>query len=392
VGLDFRKDLTKAQYAAVTHDRSLPAMVASTVGSGKTRCITYRIAYLLSQGVDPHEILAITFTNKAATEMKERVASMVRRSVAKRVWISTFHSMCARMLRSNSDAFGVARNYSIADADDSKSYVIEATMAVTGLEKKVLMADRDQYGPGVIQSKISKYKNELIRVEDINPDLLEGDYEKTVVKIYEKYERLLKRSKSLDFDDLLLRVAVGLRDDKTLREGYSEVFCQVLVDEYQDTNRAQYEILRLLTSQRKNPYVVGDDDQCIPGSEEVTTSNGPKQIRYIREGDEVLSGAGCGTQRIGKVEKVFKRFYEGEVIRVTTQSGYSFRATPEHAVFGRTTSTYECEYVYLMYKEDLGFRIGRCSHYRSDGNGGGVAGFIQRLPIWDPNYVLPFVG
>lgn len=263
MGLNFKKDLTKEQYAAVTHGESA-AMVASTAGSGKTRCITYRIAYLLeSEMAEPHEILAITFTNKAAAEMKERVATMVPRSTAKRVWISTFHSMCARMLRSNSDGFGVSRNYSIADADDSKGYIVEATMAVTGLPKKTIMADRDQYGPGVMQTHISGYKNVLIRAKDLDPSKEETSYHKEVVKIYQRYEQLLRRSKSLDFDDLLLYVAVGLKKNKHLREGYSEMFRHVLVDEYQDTNVAQYEIMRLLTSQRKNPYVVGDDDQSI---------------------------------------------------------------------------------------------------------------------------------
>jgi DNA helicase-2/ATP-dependent DNA helicase PcrA len=258
MGLDFKKDLTKSQYAATTHGDG-PAMVVAGPGSGKTRVITYRIAYLLKhRNVNPHEIVAITFTNKAAAEMRKRVGKMVKPSVAKYAWISTFHSMCARMLKTNHKEFKVPWDYAIADADDSKAYLLEAVAHVLKIPKKKV---KSQVDLDVVQSLVSGYKNAMVRASDLNSEEEHDPFRKEVVLIYKRYERLLENS--LDFDDLLLRVAFGLRGSRKLRKGYSDAFRHILIDEYHDTNIAQYDIARNLSRTTQNVFVVFDGDQSI---------------------------------------------------------------------------------------------------------------------------------
>lgn len=260
MGLDFQNDLTKSQYAAATH-RDGPAMVVAGPGSGKTRVITYRIAYLLKhRKVNPHEIVAITFTNRAAAEMRKRVVEMVRPSVAKYAWISTFHSMCARMLRTNPKDFKVPPDYTIADADDAKTYLVEAFATVRKISKKKAKKQEDLE---VLETLISRYKNNLVRASDLDSEEEESPYQKELIQVYKKYERVLERANSLDFDDLLLRVAFGLRQSRRLRKGYSDAFRHLLIDEYHDTNIAQYDIMRNISRTTQNVFVVFDGDQSI---------------------------------------------------------------------------------------------------------------------------------
>jgi len=239
----------------------------SFVGNGmvnhNTRVLTHRIAYLINQGVSPSSILAITFTNKAADEMKSRVQKMVRRKASSQVWISTFHSMCAKFLRQNPKLFGVQKNYTIADADDSKVYVAEAASKILKRKAKDILKDRSEAGIDPIKNKMSDFKKGLV-----DPDtLVIGDIsdlnESQMAKIYVGYNRVLKKNNALDFDDLLMRVALSFQNNLQLRNAYASAFKYILVDEYQDTNHAQYKMSLYLDSINHSLFLVGDMDQSI---------------------------------------------------------------------------------------------------------------------------------
>lgn len=272
--MDFKADLTKEQYAAVTHGEGA-ALVVAAPGSGKTRCITYRIAYLLQHGVDPHSILAITFTNKAAEEMRSRVAKMVPRSKAKKLWISTFHSLGARMLRLDYKAFGVPKNYSISDANTTKDYIVKAAVKALRIEARLMRkkGKDDPYNAMTLQSRISHYKQDLIVADDLDPEDHSEQYTRDIIKVYKEYQKALKRADMLDFDDLLMVTTLGLRRDEELRHKYASNFPYVMVDEYQDTNTTQYHMVRYLDCIHGNLFCVGDQDQAIYGWRGATIEN-----------------------------------------------------------------------------------------------------------------------
>lgn len=245
--------LNEAQLEAVTHSEG-PLLIMAGAGSGKTRVLTCRIAHLLEQGVEPWRILAITFTNKAAAEMKERVAKLVGAS-AKRIWISTFHSFCAKFLRYEIESLsGYKKNFVIYDSGDSQA-VIKACL-------KELNLDDKQYVPNAIQSAISNAKNALQTAGEY-AQLAGGFYEQKVAEIYTLYQQKLKENNALDFDDLLLLTVKLLDQNDAVREKYSEQFRYIMIDEYQDTNRAQYLLAQLLAQKHGNLCVVGDADQSI---------------------------------------------------------------------------------------------------------------------------------
>ena len=274
--MNFKKDLTKEQYAAVTHKKGA-ALVVAAPGSGKTRCITYRIAYLLRKGVDPHSILAITFTNKAAEEMRSRVAKMVRRSKAKKLWISTFHSLGARMLRLDHKRFGVSKNYSISDANTTKDYIVKAAVKALRIEARLMRkkGKDDPYNAMTIHSRISHYKQDLVTADDLKLEEVseEDQYTRDIIKVYKEYQKALNRADMLDFDDLLMVTTLGLRHDEELRHKYATNFPYILVDEYQDTNTTQYHMVRYLDCIHGNLFCVGDQDQAIYGWRGATIEN-----------------------------------------------------------------------------------------------------------------------
>ncbi|MDU6772882.1 MAG: DNA helicase PcrA, partial [Veillonella sp.] len=223
-------------------------------GSGKTKVLTVRIAYLLAQGVNPYEILAITFTNKAAKEMKSRVEGLVG-DVANRIWLSTFHSFCAKFLRFELDNFlGYNSNFTIYDTSDSQ-VVIKAAL-------KALNLDDKYYPIGAMISAISDAKNKLMFASDFRKQARDF-YQQKVADVYEYYERELRKNNALDFDDLLLVAVKLLQSNAAVLDKYSKRFKYVMIDEYQDTNHAQYLLAYLLSSHWKNIAVVGDADQSI---------------------------------------------------------------------------------------------------------------------------------
>lgn len=257
--MDYLKGLNEAQYQAVTTLEG-PLMVLAGAGSGKTRVLTMRIAHLITNLVDPFNILALTFTNKAAKEMKERIGKVVGQSEAKSLWMGTFHSVFARILRSEAHLLGFPSNFTIYDSQDSLNVI-----------RKVLKdnnIDADLYKPKKVQARISNYKNNLITVKAYfgNPELIEND-ERANMKymglIYQKYVEACFKNGAMDFDDLLLRTNELLTRFPEVLAKYQDRFRYILVDEYQDTNHSQYLIVKALASKFENICVVGDDAQSI---------------------------------------------------------------------------------------------------------------------------------
>jgi DNA helicase-2/ATP-dependent DNA helicase PcrA len=237
-----------------------PSLVIAGAGSGKTRVLTYKIAYLLEQGMQPWNILALTFTNKAAREMRERIASLVSPEKAAALWMGTFHSIFAKILRVEGNRLGYDQNYTIYDTNDSLS-LIKLVIREMNLDDKV-------YKPGAVQNRISTAKNRLVLPVNYASvrEFRESDayYHRTLMpEVYNRYEERLKQSNAMDFDDLLLNTWLIFKHNPEVAAHWQERFHFVLVDEYQDTNFAQHQIIKLLTDQRQRVCVVGDDAQSI---------------------------------------------------------------------------------------------------------------------------------
>ena len=255
----YLEELNESQQKAVVYLDG-PALVIAGAGSGKTRVLTYKIAWLLKQGFAPHRILALTFTNKAAREMKERIAGIVGEETARRLWMGTFHSIFSRILRREAERLGFTSNFTIYDATDSKN-LIKSIIKEMQLDDKV-------YRPGMIQSRISNAKNALItyKAYEQNKQLIEDDLRNKIPlvrDIYARYQNRCQQAGAMDFDDLLLQTNLLFRDHPDVLEKYRDYFQYVLVDEYQDTNFAQHLIVKRLCEGRGNLCVVGDDAQSI---------------------------------------------------------------------------------------------------------------------------------
>lgn len=245
--------LNKEQQEAVKHTEG-PLLIMAGAGSGKTRVLTHRIAYLLGEkGVAPRNILAITFTNKAAREMRERVSKLVGPE-AEYMWVSTFHSMCVRILRRDIDRIGYNRNFTILDSGDQLSVVKQVL--------KNLNLDPKQFDPRAMLGQISSAKNELISDADFEKKA-SNFYERQVSQVYTGYQTMLRKNQSLDFDDLIMQTILLFKRVPEVLEFYQRRFQYIHVDEYQDTNHAQYFLVKQLASRFRNLCVVGDSDQSI---------------------------------------------------------------------------------------------------------------------------------
>ncbi|MGE5408737.1 MAG: ATP-dependent helicase [Syntrophothermus sp.] len=255
--------LNPPQREAVVHPGG-PLLVLAGAGSGKTRVLTHRIAYLLATGAArPGEILAITFTNKAAAEMRERVGQLVGRSL-RAMWVTTFHSACARMLRADAERLGYSRGFTIYDESDSLR-MLKRCLGELGVDPK-------RYPPRAVRARISGAKNRLID-PDAYAEAVAGPFEEVVAEAFPLYEKRMLEANAMDFDDLLVRTVNALELYEEVRERWRRTFRHVLVDEYQDTNRAQYRLLQLLASQHGELMVVGDEDQSIYGFRYADVSN-----------------------------------------------------------------------------------------------------------------------
>jgi DNA helicase II / ATP-dependent DNA helicase PcrA len=256
---NYLEQLNGAQKDAVISTEG-PSLVIAGAGSGKTRVLTYRIAYLLSKGVAPWHILALTFTNKAAREMKERIGTIVGKDTASRLWMGTFHSVFARILRVEAQHLQYPSSFTIYDTTDSKS-LIKSILKEMQIKEK-------EYKPGLILSRISGAKNDLVLPAAYARDQnrMTADRASRVSMVYEIYLRYMKacvKAGAMDFDDLLLNTNLLFRDHPEVLAKYQQQFKYILVDEYQDTNFSQYLIVRKLAEQHKNVCVVGDDAQSI---------------------------------------------------------------------------------------------------------------------------------
>ena len=340
-------------------------------GSGKTRVITTRIAHLIDQHVAPWNILAVTFTNKASEEMQSRVDQLTG-GHGRGVLISTFHRFCAQLLRREGQAINLSQHFVIYDDHDQKELVKDCLTELSLDEKK--------FKPGVLVSMISRAKDELIDAASYQIHALTSPdpFRQMVASIYHLYQKKLTASNALDFGDLIMKSVELLRERPEIREKLQERFHYIMVDEYQDTNRAQYVLIKTLAAKHRNLCVVGDDDQCLPGDTLIQTPHGLRRIDSLEVGEQVLGAAGRGRTIPARIQKIHKRSYEGVLYRIRTRKGFTLRATPEHMVFARLGLLKDRHYVYLMHRRDRGYRIGIAKSTRSPRQEEWRTGLAQR--------------
>ncbi|HOU25230.1 MAG TPA: UvrD-helicase domain-containing protein, partial [Anaerolineae bacterium] len=252
--MDLLSQLNPSQAQAVQAIEG-PVLVLAGPGSGKTRVLTHRIAYLVKQcQMDPYNLMAVTFTNKAAREMRERLAKLIGQTNLDRLTVGTFHAICARILRREAQAIGMRTDFVIYDRDDQLSLLKSAL--------RELNLDEKMYRPPAIQAAISRAKRSLLAPGEYNPPTY---WDEVVSRVYERYQKLLQQNSAVDFDDLMMLTTRMFEQHKQILHKYQQRYIQVLVDEFQDTDSAQYMLVRQLTAVRKNLFVVGDEDQSIYG-------------------------------------------------------------------------------------------------------------------------------
>ncbi len=362
--------LNEPQREAVTHGEG-PLLILAGAGSGKTRVLTHRIAFLIyTDQAQAGEILAITFTNKAAKEMRGRVEQLLGRGT-RGMWLMTFHAACARVLRAEAERLGYTRQFTIYDQADARRLAKRSADAV-GVDSK-------RFTPAAIHNQISAAKNRLRSAAEYR-QAVGSPFEEMVADVYEIYERDLHRMNAMDFDDLLFRAVNLLELFPEVRERYTATFRHVLVDEYQDTNYAQYRLLQLLVGGgraeplrggrtsiegHRNLAVVGDDSQCLVEGTIVTMGDRTgKPIENVQAGDEILSCYGSGDLRPALVTRTH-RSHAKEGVAITLRSGRRIVSTPEHTHFAgyRVGSTPQMHMTYLMRHRDKGFRVGTSRTY-----------------------------
>lgn len=338
-----------------------PLLIQAGAGSGKTKTLTHRIAYLIASGkATPFNILAVTFTNKAAREMRERVAALVGENAANRSfmpYMGTFHGICVRLLRQDGEYVGIPRSFVIFDESDRQAAVKQAS--------KQLMLDEKAFPAKLISSLISNAKNEMLSPDEYK-GIANSPAQQAAAQVYPIYQRILKDAAALDFDDLINRTVGMLENHAEVRQKWQKQFLYIMIDEYQDTNAAQYKLVQLLTNTSNNIAVVGDDWQCLLPGTEVQTTEGTEYIETITSGKSVLAASGYGNTSPFKVTASKNFSYAGEVIRFTTESGRQLTATPNHMLFARFDAT-DNYFVYLMYAKQFGYRIGIAKGSRFDG-------------------------
>ncbi|MGL4654513.1 MAG: UvrD-helicase domain-containing protein [Sarcina sp.] len=367
--MDLKSLLNTEQYEAATTIEG-QVLILAGAGSGKTRVLTHRIAYMLGDlDIQPYNILAITFTNKAAAEMRERVKSLVG-DIADRMWISTFHSTCVRILRREIEKLGYKSDFTIYDSSDQKTLVKH-------IMKELNINDKDITDNEILGS-IGKAKDALLTPSAYRRSI-EGNFRKEkIAEAYELYQKKLKGNNALDFDDLIFKTVELFRGHEDVLEFYQNKFKYIMIDEYQDTNKAQYEFAKLLAGKYKNICVVGDDDQCLVEGIKIDLRNEAKNIEDVKVGDEVRVATGDGKVDFIAVESISKKKNISQVIKVTTESGKTFKATSNHITFAKNSVEENKYYVYLMYKAEKGYRIGQTSSVRSR-DGEIVSGLAVRL-------------
>lgn len=334
---DHLKGLNAKQREATTHING-PLLIVAGAGAGKTKTITHRILNLIKNGVAPEKILAVTFTNKAAKEMKERITTLLSRMPLDTEseagpFISTFHSLGVYIIKENARLLGLTRHFTILDESDSTTMVKEAIKEI-GLDPK-------QYDPKKIGNIISREKGKFTNLAHYEEKVSlsfgeggEGSFGKIVAEVWNLYEKKKAKENSLDFDDLLLKAAKLLKENEEIRKIYQEKWDYIHIDEYQDTNEVQYLMSKLLSENNKNICVVGDMDQClIKGTKIKMADNTLKSIENVKKNDFVLSNYGSGDFRSAKVIRIKKLQFKGDIIQIKTEKGLTLTSTPEHIHF-----------------------------------------------------------
>lgn len=368
--MQYLNGLNDAQKEAVLTTEG-PVSVLAGAGSGKTKVLTTRIYHLIRQGTPAGRILAVTFTNKAAREMRTRLAGLL--DDAALPVVVTFHGLGRILLERFGSRIGVPRYFAIFDRDDSERAIKEAL--------KALDVDPKEVPPRTILSRMSKAKADGLTASEFRTKYAHESFRARITaEVWVRYEETLKREKSLDFDDLIALPARLLRDHADIRKEAQELFSYLHIDEYQDTNALQGELASMLAQTHKNIFVVGDIDQCLVKGTQVTMSDGSKQsIETLEEGDSVLSNYGSGRLEASGITRVSERTFSGELVRLTTERGVELVSTPEHVHFAgyRLGIVPQKHVTYLMHKKGTGWRLGVSMTY-TKGQRQSMMGFQQR--------------
>jgi len=348
--MDILSSLNTKQKQAVTILRG-PVLVIAGPGSGKTLCLTSRIAYLIQQGIPANNILAVTFTNKAAGEMKERVRDLLLRSVASQSvpTIGTFHAICLQILRRQIDKLGYQKNFIIYDQTDQLSLIKKII--------KELQINPEQFKPKSAGEMISRAKDELIDSQTYQTQAQEY-FPQTIAKIYLAYQTALKKANALDFDDLIMLTVQLFQKEPAILEKCQEKWPYILVDEAHDTNLSQYTLINLLAEKYKNLWLIADPDQCLPGQTKINTPKGPKRINQLKTGDQIIAAGGRNQTCKAPITKISRNEYNGYLVKIYTQSKNTLTLTPNHILFLRLSLNPNIYYTYLMFRKDKGYRIG----------------------------------
>jgi DNA helicase-2/ATP-dependent DNA helicase PcrA len=289
--------------------------------------------------------------------MKNRLEKLIGPKV-RELTVGTFHSLGVRILRQDANAIGYPKDFAIFDDDDQLGLVKQATKDI-GLDDKM-------YPPRQFLSRISDAKAALAGPEEAMRQA-ENYRQEIAARVYRRYQELLLANKAMDFDDLIKLTIELFTERPDILRRYQERYLHVLVDEYQDTSHSQYIMIKLLAAMHRNLCVFGDDDQCVPGVTRILTPNGEVRVEEIGVGDRISTGAGRGTAAVGQVSEVKQRPYKGKLLHVKLKSGRTLSATPNHICFARLGVRSDAHYVYLMYRQDKGYRIGVAVGARADG-------------------------
>src|SRR3989344_1897801 len=324
---DHLTGLNNKQKEAALHMKG-PLLIVAGAGAGKTKTITHRIVNLIKEGVAPEKILAVTFTNKAAKEMRERIISEIKKSAKGQdtvPFVSTFHSLGVYIIKENARMLGLTRYFTILDESDSTALVKEAM--------KKLEIDIKQYDPRKIRNIVSREKGKFVHLSDY-AEGAQDHLGKIVARVWNLYEKKKEKENSLDFDDLLLKTTKLLKENEEIRKIYQEKWQYIHIDEYQDTNEVQYLMSRLLSQSHRNICVVGDTDQCLVKGTKIKMADGTsKSIEKIKKGELILSNYGSGDFRPAKITRKRNLQFKGNLIRIETEKGKIITSTPDHTHF-----------------------------------------------------------
>ncbi len=364
-GIDLLADLNPEQKNAVLQTEG-PLLIQAGAGSGKTKTLTHRIAHIIDQKLArPDQILAVTFTNKAAKEMRERVYHLMHPRLPKDAevprnfmpYMGTFHSICVRLLRQDGEHIGIPRSFVIFDESDRQAAIKQASKSV--------MLDEKSFPARMLSGLISSAKNEMVDYQTYAGNA-NSPATQAAAKVFPLYERALRDASALDFDDLISKTVTLFKTNPEVRKKWQDQFHYIMIDEYQDTNQAQYQLVKMLVSPKRNLAVVGDDWQCLPPGTQIETDTGLIPIEKIKPGTLVKAAAGYGATSFFRVLKNRSFRAKKEIVRIKTVQGRELTATPNHIVFARWDHT-DSYFVYLMYAKHKGYRIGVAKGTRFDG-------------------------